>query len=247
VSGRSTIAVLAYHKVGDFPPNSASTWFYVPEQLFADHLATLQFDGWTVLDLYAFISALAQATRLPQKLALITFDDAYQSLCGAAARLLQQHKFPSVVFAPTAFIGKTNSFDQGLEPEEAICSWAELKMLERCGMRVEPHGVSHRRFSELNVAERRRELTDAKTVIEKEFRRAACAFAYPYGDAGPQSGRAELKEAGYDVAFGYGGGLVELPVPDRFFLPRIAIGADTELRAALADAVEAKGYDAPST
>jgi hypothetical protein len=36
--GSRSLAILAYHKIGEPPPGGWQTWFYVPEENFVGHL-----------------------------------------------------------------------------------------------------------------------------------------------------------------------------------------------------------------
>jgi len=123
-----------------------------------------------------------------------------------AKNVLKKFGFPAVVFVPTDLIGKTNRFDREVEPEEAICDWSDLRALEDAGIRVESHGASHRKFSQLSAAERPEELVRSKRELEAKLGRRVSAFAFPYGDSGSdgESTRRELAEAGYEVGFLYG-------------------------------------------
>jgi len=229
------LAVLAYHKVGEPPLGASSTWFYASEATFTAQLSVLHDEGWAALDLPTFIRSLRQPDARPDRSVLLTFDDGYRSTTEVAKNVLQKFGFPAVVFVPTDLIGKTNRFDREVEPEEAICDWADLRALEDAGISVESHGASHRKFSELSAAERREELVRSKRELEAKLGRRASAFAFPYGDSGSdgESTRRELAEAGYEVGFLYGGGPISWPTDDFFQLPRIAVGPDTDLRTEL--------------
>ena len=128
-----------------------------------------------------------------------------------------------------------NVFDDGIEPTEPLCTWSELEELERRGVAIESHGQSHVHLSTLAEIERKRELTLSKSELERSLGKRVTLFSYPYGDAGEDAHDAAevLSTAGYRAAFLYGGGIAALPAPDRYLLPRIAIGSDTNLRAIL--------------
>ena len=60
-------------------------------------------------------------------------------------------------------------------------------------------------------------------------------FAFPYGDGGanPELTTELLRKTGYASACLYGGGPIRLPARDPFRLPRLAMGPETDLDAAL--------------
>ena len=112
-----TTAVLAYHKVGR-PPGDWETWFYIPESTFVDQLRSLRELGWHVVDATTFLRGLEHLNALPDRSALITFDDGCRQFLDVALPWLRRFGFSAVQFVPTDYIGRTNSFDEGAEPEE---------------------------------------------------------------------------------------------------------------------------------
>jgi peptidoglycan/xylan/chitin deacetylase (PgdA/CDA1 family) len=230
-----TLAILGFHKIGP-APGGWETWFYVPQATFVGYLDYLKEDGWQVLDVAAFLRGLVEPDSLPERAALITFDDGYRSILDFGVPELRRFGYPAVMFVPTAFIGGHNDFDADNEPEEAICGWEELRELERCGVSVQSHGVSHRAFSELNAWEQRQELLRSKAALEDGLGKPVEVFSYPYGDCGPEPGAARrvVERAGYRAACLYSGRPHRVPVADPYGLDRLAVGPDTVLPRCLA-------------
>jgi peptidoglycan/xylan/chitin deacetylase (PgdA/CDA1 family) len=227
------VAVLGYHKIGP-PPDDWWSWQYVPGGTFADQIALMREDGWEPISADELVHGLDAPDALPAKAFLVTFDDAYRSLRDDALQLLEELDLPAVVFAPTGLVGSWNSFDDGNEPREEICDWETLRQLAARGVSVQSHGVTHRAFSSLTVAECEDEATASRRAIEDRLGEAVTLLAYPYGDTrGDEELAVGLARAGYAAAFAYGGGAFELPPADRYKLPRIAMGPDTDLRAEL--------------
>jgi peptidoglycan/xylan/chitin deacetylase (PgdA/CDA1 family) len=233
------VAALSYHKVGPPGPGGWETWFYIPEATFAAQLGVLRDGGWQPLDLATFVQGLADPERLPEQTALITFDDGQRSVLEVALPVLERFGYPAVLFMPTGFVGRTNTFDS--EPDEPLCDWDDLRELLRRGIAVQSHGESHRGFSQLEPQDRVLELERSKAALETELEQAVELFAYPYGDDAdlPPDLREALARAGYRAAFGYGGGPFSFPVTDPYRLERVAMGPDTDLEAVL----EAGGSD----
>jgi peptidoglycan/xylan/chitin deacetylase (PgdA/CDA1 family) len=227
------IAILSYHKVGPPPPGGWETWFYIPEAVFAEQLAALRDGGWQPVDLTTFVQGLTEPEGLPELTVLITFDDGQRSVREIALPVLERFGYPAVLFMPTGFVGRTNTFDS--EPDEPLCDWDDLRELLRRGVAVQSHGESHRTFSELSSAEREFEVERSKAALEAELEQAVELFAYPYGDdAGlPPELREALVRTGYRAAFSYGGGPFSAPAADPYRLERVAMGPDTDLAQAL--------------
>jgi peptidoglycan/xylan/chitin deacetylase (PgdA/CDA1 family) len=242
-----TLPILGFHKIGEPPPGGWETWFYIPEATFVEQLRYLQEDGWQVIDLATFLRGFAAPNSLPERAALLTFDDGYRSMRTVALPWLLRFGYPAVLFVPTDFIGGRNTFDAA-EPEEALCDWDDLVELERQGVSVQSHGASHRPLSDLTPAEQEEELRRSKTTLEAGLAKRVEVFSYPYGDDGVSSYpygddgasshvlrtlRETLKRVGYRAACLYGGGPAHLPAADPYRLTRLAVGPDTDLQAEL--------------
>jgi peptidoglycan/xylan/chitin deacetylase (PgdA/CDA1 family) len=229
------LLVLAFHKIGLPPAGSESTWFYIPDSVFDGYLKELRDSTWQVIDAGTFVDGLSRPETLPQRSALLTFDDGYSSMRHTAVPLMSAYGFPSVVFVPTSFVGDTNRFDRDIEPEEPICGWDDLLEMQRTGVSVQSHGVTHRRLSELGRDELRYELRQSKSVLEARLGQAVTIFSFPYGDDGSdvEATAAELCQAGYRAALLYGGGSERVPPASCYRLSRLAMGADTNLLAIL--------------
>ena len=234
-SGLRTLAILGYHKIGAPSPGGWETWYYVPESVFVHQLTCLRDQGFEVIDAAQLVRALDGSEDLPDRAAMLTFDDGYQSVCEVALPWLVRFGYPAVLFVPTGSIGGCNSFDAAAEPMEAICDWDQLHALDRNRVSIQSHGVSHRSFSELLPCEQEQELRESKRVLERGLGEPITLFAYPYGDAGadPRQVREQLLNAGYRAACLYDGGLNYGPIRQPYCLSRLTMGPDTDLRGLL--------------
>src|SRR5262249_46686182 len=95
------VAILGLHKIGEPPPDGWESWFYISEKIFIGQLSYLRTHDWQVIDLGAFLRGLDAPDSLPERAALITFDDGYRSLLDAAVPQLIRFGYPGVVFVPT--------------------------------------------------------------------------------------------------------------------------------------------------
>lgn len=235
------LAILSYHKIGP-PPEEWWSWYYVPEDVLADQLRRLRADGWEPIDAAAFLHGLRAPETLAPRSMLLTFDDAYRSFEWTALPVLRELDVPSMLFVPTDFIGGSNAFDEDVEPREDICGWTDIRRLQRAGVSIQSHTASHRAFSELRLDEQERELSGSKRVLEEMLEATVEVVAYPYGDAGTAPGALEavLERTGYRAGCVYGGGATGLPTADRYRLPRLAMGPDTDVEHELAARMEGR-------
>ena len=232
----SKVAILSYHKIGPPMPRGWDTWYYISKTIFTKQLLELQLMGYEFIDLPRLYEGLDDSATLPAKAALITFDDGYRNNLTVAMPVMKRMGVPGVVFVPTHYVGGMNIWDSGgPEPDEEICSWDELLELEKNGVRIESHSLSHPSFSNLSPDEQEIELLQSRLILEQHLNRKVELFAYPYGDSGMDHAVSEqlLKKTGYRAACLYGGGAITLPGANRFRLERLAMGPDTDLKAIL--------------
>ncbi|MFD0980281.1 polysaccharide deacetylase family protein [Tropicimonas aquimaris] len=234
--GQRKLAVLAFHKIGAPSDPNWPTWNYIPTNVFRRMLGVVDTSPWEPVDAARFRQGLDDPDNMPERALLITFDDGYLSTLTEATPCLQAFGFPAVVFVPTRYVGGTNSFDNGVEPEERMCGWADLVELARRGVEVQGHTVSHPHLSSLASDQQERELTESRDLLSERLGAVVDLLAYPYGDddsARLSSDR--LARMGYRAAFLYGGGIAPVPLKDPFRIPRFALGPDSDLAEMLKD------------
>jgi peptidoglycan/xylan/chitin deacetylase (PgdA/CDA1 family) len=232
VAEKSQVAILGYHKIGRPSASAWDTWYYISEEIFERQLRCIAESGWEVIDAARFLQGLNDAGSLPDRSVLLTFDDGYQSILRCALPHLNAFGFPAVIFVPTGFVGDVSRFDENTsEPMEPICSWDELRELQRGGISVESHGVSHCRFSAVDRSRLVFELESSRRAIIKELGANSEIFAFPYSDPGSdyRVTTSALVDAGYRCAFLYRGGAQSFPVSDVYRIARIPVGREIEL------------------
>jgi peptidoglycan/xylan/chitin deacetylase (PgdA/CDA1 family) len=199
-----TLRVLMYHKVNDVPNNRMS----MPISLFDEQMAQLRELGYDVVGLDAVLDHYVERAPLPAGAVLITFDDGYRDNLENAAPILHRHGYPAVQFVPLAYIGDR----QPLPHEENLAAsglvnrtvdWDELGDLERLGIRIESHGISHRPLADIEIDEAAREIAISKLQLEERLGRPVRAFSYVKGSEAhyKQVHLSLVRQAGYDVAF----------------------------------------------
>ena len=203
-NGDSTLRVLMYHKINDVAENPLS----VPVGVFDEQMGLLRQLGYTVVDLEQVLDHYTVGTPLPPRAVLITFDDGYRDNLENAVEVLQRYGYPAVLFVPIGYLDTTLP----LPHEERLAQrgivnrtidWSDLPDLERGGIRVEAHGISHRPLADLEVDEAAREIVLAKLKLEEALGREVRAFAYVKGSEAHFKlvHLSLLRQAGYDIAF----------------------------------------------
>lgn len=201
--GRS-LRVLMYHKVNDLPNNRMS----MPVSHFDEQMDELGELGYTVVDLDAVLDHYVGRKPLPEGAVLITFDDGYRDNLENAAPVLKKYGYPAVQFVPIAYVGDS----QPLPHEKYLSAhgvfnptvdWDEIRELERHGVRIESHGISHRPLAELEIDEAAREIAISKLKLEEQLGRRVRAFSYVKGSEADYKPvhPSLVRQAGYDLAF----------------------------------------------
>lgn len=168
--------ILLYHHVDDDTPPSTS----VRPKRFAEHLDWLEDQGYRVWPLQRALQALANA-ELPDRIVVITFDDAYRSVYNTAWPMLAEREMPFSVFV------NTDAIDAGNRP---YMNWSELRQLSEAGVELGNHSASHahlprRNANEDQAAWLRRVAEDvdrAHRRIEQQTGQVPAIFAWPYGE-----------------------------------------------------------------
>jgi peptidoglycan/xylan/chitin deacetylase (PgdA/CDA1 family) len=190
------VTVLAYHAVGDCPPEDDPHGLWVTPEEFERQLAFLAARR-RVLPLDDVV-----AGRVPRgrPAVAITFDDGYRSVLEHAVPRLESHGFPATMFVPTAFVGDRNRWDPPTGRELSIMDADELRSLPARGVAVESHGHGHVRLEGATEDEATADLAASREALRDLFGRAPRHLAYPFttGSAGAQQAARRL---GFTAAF----------------------------------------------
>ena len=216
------LRVLMYHKVNDLSPNPIT----VPTAVFAEQMALLGTLGYEPVSLGAVRDHYVDGRPLPKRAVLITFDDGYRDNLVNALPILRSHGYPAVIFAPIGYLDDSRPLPHeepllGYGVRNPTLDWADLAELEAGGVRIEAHGIGHRRLAELEPAEALREIAVSKLRLEERLGREVDAYAYVKGSrADFRAEHASLvQQAGYKLAFTAVSG-ANGPDTDRFQLLR---------------------------
>jgi peptidoglycan/xylan/chitin deacetylase (PgdA/CDA1 family) len=193
-----------YQTVKDLAGNPLT----MPVSLFDEQMDQLRQLGYTVVDLDAVLAHYVKGKPLPSQAVLITFDDGYHDNLENAAKVLRTYGYPAVLFVPIGYLGDRLP----LPHEEHLAAqgilnrtidWDEVAELERQGVRIESHGISHRPLADLEVDEAAREITLSKFRLEEGLGRPVRAFSYVKGSEAHYKAvhLSLVRQAGYDVAF----------------------------------------------
>jgi peptidoglycan/xylan/chitin deacetylase (PgdA/CDA1 family) len=210
--------VLAYHKVTAF--ELGGTW--VPAPRFIRQIDALLVAGYRFIDEEAFLQALDGARPCACREVLLTFDDGYRGLLDRAIPALEERGIPALIFLPTAFVGRVNTWELGLPGRRfEHLGWDEVSALAPRGFSFGSHARTHRDLTRLPHEIVREELATSKEEIETRVGRPVRSLSYPFGRVNGLV-REEAELAAYRAGFSLYPPR-STPPRDRFALRREAV------------------------
>lgn len=187
---RLSVPILMYHRVAprSTTTNAVSRDLTVTPRAFRRQMAWLDRNGYNPITQAQLFRALYFGAELPKRPVVITFDDGYVDAVKTVLPVLAKRKWPATFYVITSRMGKPT-----------FLNWKQLRRLERAGMEIGSHTVSHRELPRLSASERRAELRDSKRLLERRLRHPVYWFCYPIGRFDDASVKA-VREAGYLIA-----------------------------------------------
>jgi peptidoglycan/xylan/chitin deacetylase (PgdA/CDA1 family) len=223
--GRVRVPVLLYHHLQTLKANAGTDWedSTVTPQAFEEQMAYLaahNFHSTSVADLIAY---LEQGRPLPENPVIITFDDGWEETYTVGFPILRKYGLSATFFIPANWV----------ENLDGTLSWAQIEEMDRAGMEIGSHTMTHPYLIKSTPEMLTWELENSKARLEKHTSKPVIALAYPFG-LYDDNVIQQTKAAGYRAAFTIEPGL--WASRDRIFqLPRIDIPYSTDLNTFAAD------------
>ena len=151
-------------------------------------------------------------------IAVLTFDDGYESLFRTAVPTLLELEIRATFFCVAGYLGKVNRWDARQGRRQEHLSPAQLKELSALGFEIGSHGLSHRLLTRLDASAVREELAESKAILEDAAGKPVKSLSYPFGRSNGQV-ESIAQEVGYERAFGLG----RRSKPSMFSIPRIPV------------------------
>lgn len=176
------LSVLIYHRVGPADPDPRSAWLTVPTELFERQMRWLRRLGFNAIRTADWTAYNQAGTPLPPRPVLITFDDAYQDVATYALPILERYHLASVIYVPTAMIGKNNEWDAGSSfPQRRLMTAEEIRQWAARGVEFGGHSRHHVDLTKLGATELEAEVAGCQEDLTRLLGRPAHSFAYPFG------------------------------------------------------------------
>jgi peptidoglycan/xylan/chitin deacetylase (PgdA/CDA1 family) len=219
--------ILMYHRITRGPSRDRYT---VSAEEFRRQMTFLTEQGYRVVSLRDFVSALEMREMFSQRSVVISFDDGFESTFEQAVPTLEQYGMPATFFLVSGLVGKTNEWmDSQRSSAFSLMNWHQAAYLQRRGFELGSHTCSHPMLTEIDVVRARLEIENSKKELENRVGIAVQAFAYPFG-AHNDAVRNLVRQAGYRCACSTMSGFNDCNA-DRFLLRRIDVFGDDSITA----------------
>jgi len=168
--------ILNYHSV--HPQNAYST--KPPDFLKQMEYLTGEFN---IVSLPEFYRIRYDKKDLPEKLAMVTFDDGYKDNYKYAFPILNKYGIKATIFVTTGFVNdeiditKDHIAYRGLKP----LSWEQIKEMSKSGLSFGAHTHTHPILTEISLESAEKEIIQSRNVLKERLGDSIELFAYPLG------------------------------------------------------------------
>ncbi|OHD68764.1 MAG: hypothetical protein A2W19_10900 [Spirochaetes bacterium RBG_16_49_21] len=167
------IPILLYHNINGRGP------FSIDDAVLREQFQLIKEKGMRVVSLHELIGRLEHPKPYREKGVIITFDDGYYSTYSLLVPLAREFRYPVTQFIYCDAVSQRSSRSM---------TWARLRIMERMGIDVQAHSISHADLTELsrkNDPISRKKLFEeiylSKRIIELYLGKKVDFFAFPYG------------------------------------------------------------------
>ncbi len=191
---KTEFEIFVYHRVGD---SSTLDGLTISKDAFERQMQFFRRER-RPMALGKLAELIRNKKPIPENAVAVTFDDGYKDTFDAALPVLKKFKIPATVFITTGFIDRTA---RGYE-NAPMMSWAMVKKLQKSGIEIGAHTVSHPNLTACTVKEVRRQMIGSKKRLEEKLKARIRLFAYPYGGRRSVSQKIQAcaEECGFDAA-----------------------------------------------
>jgi len=234
----TAIPILNYHSIS---PGGTDRFikFTLPPEMFAQHMKLISDQGYTPITVADYARKISTPASLPEKPAIITFDDGFADFYTSALPILQEFHFPASLFVVTDEMdGRSKWLKPEGEQDRKMLTWSHLVEVQKAGIECGTHSQTHIHLDTAKPDVARQEIYCSKDLLEQKLGSPVYTIAYPFGHY-TRSVRRMVIEAGYAAACAVRN-IMSHTNDDLFGLARITIFRDTDV-ARLRDILGGKG------
>jgi peptidoglycan/xylan/chitin deacetylase (PgdA/CDA1 family) len=187
-----TLPILMYHRIGRIRGDLAPVTqrLTVTPDDFAAQMRWLKRHGFHAVTQTEAFDALEQGAALPSHPIMVTFDDGYRGVWANALPVLIRLRMPATAYVITSRISNG---------DPSFLTWGQLRVLERHGVTIGSHTVTHPDLTTLSDPQAYAELRNSRSALEQHLGRPVRWFAYPAGREDARI-RGLVHRAGYLLA-----------------------------------------------
>lgn len=199
------VPILEYHyiRVVSDPRDRLGFNLSVTPADFQAQMDWLQANGYHPVDLNDLRAYFKEQKPLPARPVILTFDDGYTDFYTTAFPVLQSHGFKGVAYIVTGFLDHPRYMTS-----------AQVVEIDRAGIEVAAHTVSHVDLTKASAASLVSEIQGSKNALERMLGHPVLDFCYPSGMFNATV-IAALQQAGFESA------TTELPGTDHTWASRL--------------------------
>lgn len=190
--------ILMYHGFTEEALDHDPENLFVTRRALEQQLAMVRRRGWRFLDADGYLDVRA-GRRSGRGTALLTIDDALESVADIAAPVLAAAGVPAVLFVPVGLIGGPATWMTEY-PTARIADAARLRQIAASGIELGVHGYDHVNMVGLGDAALAQATGEARDRLAELCGRPPRLFAYPYG-ANDERARRAVRAAGFELGF----------------------------------------------
>jgi peptidoglycan/xylan/chitin deacetylase (PgdA/CDA1 family) len=190
--GSIHIPIFIYHSVRPYikGEDALQDMYDMTPELLDEELTYLENHGYTTITMDEFETSMKNGYSPVLKPVVLTFDDGWRNQYKYAFPLLVKHHMTATFFV------YTNPIDY---EKPHFLSWDMVVEMDRAGMTIGDHTITHPLLPRLTPEELKRQMTLSKTILENHLGHPVRHFASPFGNTSTLI-RQTAVDAGYVTA-----------------------------------------------
>ena len=192
VPKEKSVPILVYHSIAPAPlaghESGTQKHYRIDPAVFESELKYLKDNGYTTISFFKYSEHFASGMAIPDKSVVLTFDDGWQTQYDNALPILKKYGDTATFFIYTKVINPKH---------RTFMSWPEVLELDKAGMEVASHSISHPMLTKIiDIEKLRTEIAGSKKILEDKLGKKVNTFAYPFYMYNSKVSL-EIKKAGY--------------------------------------------------
>lgn len=189
VASQINVSVLMYHHIGPLPENADNIrkGLTVSTEEFESQVKFLKEKNFSFLTLEELNKAINDQ-KIPEKIAILTFDDGYDDNYSQAFPVLKKYKAKGTFFIITSKIDNNEYMTED-----------QIKELSSAGNEIGSHSLTHPSLDRLKGLSLEREVKNSKEELGGIIGKPIVSFCYPAGKYNEETIKA-VSDAGYKMA-----------------------------------------------